>query len=74
MSTLTQVQHEIADMALAVSYRPVAALKPDPKNARQCWFLLRIDPSRDTSRRLRAWVKRVFWSSWLTLPRSFIQS
>ena len=35
MSTLTQAQAEIAELALAVTYRPVAELKPDPKNARQ---------------------------------------
>jgi hypothetical protein len=35
MSTLSQAQAEIAELALAVSYRPVSELKPDPKNARQ---------------------------------------
>lgn len=35
MSSLTQAQHAIAELALAISYRPPAELQPDPKNARQ---------------------------------------
>lgn len=35
MSTLTQAQAEIAELALAMTYRPVAELKPDPKNPRR---------------------------------------
>ncbi len=35
MSTLTQAQAAIAELALAVTYRPADQLKPDPKNARQ---------------------------------------
>src|ERR1700712_1584259 len=35
MSTLTQAQAAIAELALAVTYRPLSQLTPDPKNARQ---------------------------------------
>jgi hypothetical protein len=34
MSTLSQTQAANAELALAVTYRPVAQLKPGPKNAR----------------------------------------
>jgi hypothetical protein len=35
MSTLTQAQTAIAELVLEMRYRPLAQLKPDPKNPRQ---------------------------------------